>query len=322
MDTHGAASEPRALAAAATAEAAARAPRILIRTEVGAQVPYFDAAPQQAAGVDGSYVMERRFIEPGSLGAHTFDDHVLMLPLGPRAIRCESRLEGRTLGGLVEPRRLRFLARGDSLATSWYGAVDALFLTVSPTLFSTALGEAAPAGSVMLASRMHSHQDDVLEHLMLALLAYVSGRCGGGRLFEQSLLGAIAHRMATAYATGRRGDVHGPQLPQWKHKRLVDYIHDNIAADFHLKDLAAVAGMSPYHLARAFRASTGDSLWHYVLECRARHALQFIGCHPDAVLADVAAVCGFESYAQFIAAFRRVHGLLPSEYRRSLARRH
>ncbi len=306
---------------AAVSARTASSPRILIRTNLGEKVPYFDVAPLEAAGGDGSYVMERRIIEPGSLGAHTFDEHVLMLPLGGQAIRFDSRLDGRPLAGLIEPGRFRFLARGDSLATSWYAAIDALFLTLSLSLFTQVLGEAAEGRVAILVSRLLPHQDDVLTYMLLALQAYVGGEREGGRLFEQSLVGAIAHRITTTYTAGRRRDTRGPSLPLWKQKRLTEYIQDNIGGEFGLKDLAAVVDMSPYHLTRAFRASTNCGLWRYVLECRARHAIHFISRHPEARLADVAVLCGFESYSQFIAVFRRFHGLLPSEYRRSLSRR-
>lgn len=300
---------------------AANPPRIRIRTDAGRVVPYFDAPPVECGGVDGSYVLERRRVEPGSLSAHTFDEHVMMLPLGTQAVRFDSRLDGRALRGLVEPGRLRFLARGDSLATSWYGPIDALFLTLSTGLFTQALGEAAQGSRTQLASRIPPHEDQVLAHLLLALQAFVCGQRTSGRLFEQSLLTSIAHRMATAYAAGRGKEARGPSLPAWKLKRLTDYIHDRLGDELSLLDLARLADMSPYHLARAFRHGTGNTLWRYVLECRARRAQQAIAAHPQAMLSEVAAACGFDSYSQFVAIFRRFHGMLPSEYRRSLSRR-
>ncbi len=304
----------------ARACALVHAPCIMMRTPAGALVPLFDSAPQEAAGVEGSHVLERRVVAAGELAEHTFEAHVLLLPMGPRTIRVECRLDGRPVSGCVEPGRLRFVARGDAVASTWYDAVDALLLSVAPALFATLLGEADQTCSVMLASRLPSHQDDVLAHLMRALHAYAGGARTGGLLLEQTLLAAIIHRIAASYAVGSRRAVRGPALPLWKQKRLDEYIHDNLARGFSLKDLAAVAELSPCHLARAYRASTGSSLWHHVLECRARHALQRIASDPDEMLADVAAACGFESYAQFIAAFRQVYGLLPSEYRRSLKR--
>ncbi len=297
------------------------APRIWIRDQTGRLLPYFETQAAESAGVDGSYVLERRVIEPGSLGAHTFDEHVLMVPLAQRSIRFQSQVDGRAVQGNIVPGTLRFLARGDSLATTWHGVIDALFLTLSTEQLSQSLDDSSDGRQALFGSRIDPHEDSVLTHLVLALHGYTMGQRRSGRLFEQSLLAAIAHRMLTDYAIGRRRRQPGPSLPAWKVRRLTDYVHDNIAGALSLKELAAWVEMSPYHVARAFRASTGKSLWSFVLECRARHALQCIVMHPESTLADVAAACGFESYSQFVAMFRKFHGILPSEYRRSVARR-
>ena len=81
-----------------------------------------------------------------------------------------------------------------------------------------------------------------------------------------------------------------------------------------------VVGMRHHQLSRAFRAATGQSLWQYVLECRAREAMRLMARSPDMPLSHVASACGFESYPQFIAAFRKLSGQLPSAYRRIRAR--
>jgi AraC-like DNA-binding protein len=43
-----------------------------------------------------------------------------------------------------------------------------------------------------------------------------------------------------------------------------------------------------------------------------------IAAQPQTTLADIAVFCGFESYSQFIAAFRKSYDLTPSGYRRML----
>ncbi|MBC7381213.1 MAG: AraC family transcriptional regulator, partial [Burkholderiaceae bacterium] len=78
------------------------------------------------------------------------------------------------------------------------------------------------------------------------------------------------------------------------------------------------ACLSPYHLGRTFHQTTGHSLWQYVLQCRAALARGLIAGRPGLPLADIAVQSGFESYSQFIAAFRKANGVSPGEYRRNL----
>ena len=46
-------------------------------------------------------------------------------------------------------------------------------------------------------------------------------------------------------------------LAPWQVRRTTEYLRDNLARDVTLSELAAVAKLSPFHFARAFKASLG-----------------------------------------------------------------
>ncbi|MHB1543550.1 MAG: AraC family transcriptional regulator [Gammaproteobacteria bacterium] len=291
--------------------------RIFIRTDGEARTPYFAAPPIVSGGDKGSYAFEHRAVGAGSLGSHTFDAHVLMLPVGRDPVRFWSRLNGRPVSGLIEPGRFRFLAHGDTLSTSWNRSLQGLFLTLPQALFAQALGESVDR-PIELVSRLTPHEDPLLVHLLQAIKAYTMGQRLSGRLFEQSLMTTVTVHVSMSYGAGRRGLLRGPRLPRWKHQRLQEFIRERLSSDLNLNALAAVMNMSPYHLGRAFRAMTGKTLWQYVLECRAKEAHRLIVARRGQPLSSVADACGFESYSQFIAVFRKFYGQLPSEFRRSV----
>ncbi|SCC91261.1 putative AraC family transcriptional regulator [Thiomonas sp. X19] len=293
-------------------------PRIFIRTDEQARIPYFAVPPVASGGDTGSYAFEHRAVDAGSLGSHTFDAHVLMLPVGPDPVRFWSRLNGRPVSGLIEPGRFRFLAHGDTLATSWNAPLQGLFLTLPQALFAQALGDSVDTRPIELVSRLTPHEDRLLAHLLHAIQAYAMGQRLGGRLFEQSLLTAVAAHVSMTYGAGRRELLRGPSLPRWKQQRLRQFIQEHLSSDLNLNALAAMMNMSPYHLGRVFRATTGRTLWQFVLECRAKEAHRWIAAHPTLPLSKIAEACGFESYSQFIAVFRKFYGQRPSEFRRSL----
>ena len=292
-------------------------PRIFIRTDEQALIPYFAVPPVASAGDNRSYAFEHRAVDAGSLGSHTFDAHVLMLPVGPGPVRFWSRLNGRPASGLIEPGRFRFLAHGDTLSTSWDAPLQGLFLTLPQALFAQALGESVDTRPIELVSRLMPHEDRLLAHLLHVIQAYAMAQRLGGRLFEQSLLTAVAAHVSMTYGAGSRKLLRGPSLPRWKHQRLRQFIQEHLSSDLNLHALAAVMNMSPYHLGRVFRATTGRTLWQFVLECRAKEAHRLIAAHPTLPLLYIAEACGFESYSQFIAAFRKFYGQRPSEFRRS-----
>jgi AraC-like DNA-binding protein len=81
-----------------------------------------------------------------------------------------------------------------------------------------------------------------------------------------------------------------------------------------LDDLARGLYVSPYHLARQFRAATGFSVHGYLVDLRLRSGLDritAIGGHADGI-GEVGVTLGFNSHSHFTASFRRAFGLAPS----------
>ena len=298
-------------------------PRIYTRYEAG-PVLYFPDEPVLAAGRRGSYVFERRTVSPGQLAPHVFDDHMFLLVLGETAAPYRSRLNGRQVVGQLEPGRFRFLAAGDSLSTAWNQSIDSILVAVHPDMLHRAVGDDMMGPSFELISNAVLHDDPTLAHLTLALQSYLDSGGLGGRLFEQSVLTAIAAHLLRAYGSGNRVKrrIQAGRLPRWKRLRIEEYIRDNLGrADLHLGEIAAAVKLSPCQLSRTYRAATGQGLWQFVLESRVQAAKSMLRRKPTTPLALVAHACGFESYSQFIAAFRRYLGQRPSEFRSTIETR-
>jgi AraC family transcriptional regulator len=111
-------------------------------------------------------------------------------------------------------------------------------------------------------------------------------------------------------ARGRRGGLSGRRL-----RAVLEYIHRHLAADLTLRDLAAVAHLSPYHFARLFKISTGLPPRQYVIACRVEWAKQLLRGGDDLTLAQVAARAGFSDQSQFSRHFKRHVGVTPKRFR-------
>ena len=289
--------------------------RIRIRLG-GKSVLYFQEPPALVGGQRGIYVFERRVAGGGNLPSHTFEEHMFLLPVGCKAVPFKSVLNGRRLSGHIEPWRFRFLAAGDTLSTSWSTPIDSILVAIHPSTLHRMVHADPGHSRPELVSRITAHEDPVLMHLALALQSYLISGGRAGQLFETSLLSVIAGRLLFSYGNGRGSTVGRTVLPRWKLTRIDAYVHDNLAHVFTLNDVAALVEMSPYQLCRTFRGTTGQTIWQYVLQCRVQAAMSQISGRRLMSLAQVARDCGFQSYSQFIAAFRKITGCLPSEYRR------
>ena len=102
-----------------------------------------------------------------------------------------------------------------------------------------------------------------------------------------------------------------------------DLVHDTQALlsarfteNLRLADVARSVGASPYHLARVFRARTGQSLHGYREQVRLRIALErLLRSSRRANLAALAEELGFASHSHLDARFRRTFGRTPGEVR-------
>ena len=86
--------------------------------------------------------------------------------------------------------------------------------------------------------------------------------------------------------------------------------------------LAEIAGelrVSPVYLTQVFQQVEGLPLYQYQLRLRLARALDLLARHDD--LTTLALDLGFSSHSHFSAAFRRLYGRSPSEFRQSALRR-
>lgn len=97
-------------------------------------------------------------------------------------------------------------------------------------------------------------------------------------------------------------------------RRVLLFIEQNLDDDLSLATLAAVAGLSPSHFARRFKAAMGDAPHRYVLARRVNGAKRLL-LESDMPLAEIAAETGFSSQAHLTGIFGRAVGMTPGAYR-------
>jgi AraC-like DNA-binding protein len=95
-------------------------------------------------------------------------------------------------------------------------------------------------------------------------------------------------------------------------RRARDYLHEHLASAVTLSALADVAGLSRYHLVRAFARAFGAPPHAYQLQLRIDAARRLLASGMSA--AHVALVTGFFDQSHFGRHFRRIAGVSPGRY--------
>jgi AraC family transcriptional regulator len=106
-------------------------------------------------------------------------------------------------------------------------------------------------------------------------------------------------------------------LATWQRRKVVTYIEKHLTEPISLAALARLVGLSSCYFCRAFRRSFGMPPLHYQLRRRIEHAKTLLARHAELVT-DVSLALGYSDTSAFCTAFRRVTGMTPGAYRRSL----
>ena len=107
----------------------------------------------------------------------------------------------------------------------------------------------------------------------------------------------------------------GESQAGWQLRRVTDHMNQNLGEECTIMTLAALVGISPFHFARSFKASTGVSPGRYQSLLRLARAKETIA-NSNRSITDVARDVGFETSNGLTRLFQRELGMSPRTYRR------
>lgn len=158
-------------------------------------------------------------------------------------------------------------------------------------------------------------ETDAVREIFEALTAQYELGTPESILYLQSLLLKLVYLLSPYRVMG------GGHRPKSNHheiiERMLAYIDENPTADLRLEGLAEMAGFSPVHFHKLFKASTGKTLRTYIEERRIKRAIGLLTA-TDMTLTEIAYECGFSSQAYFSYAFKKRMGVSPREYVKSV----
>jgi AraC-like DNA-binding protein len=120
-----------------------------------------------------------------------------------------------------------------------------------------------------------------------------------------------------AVVTGRRAQRRIPSARD--RRRAVEaalWIEERSHEPIDLAQVAAIAGLSPFHFLRLFADVLGATPHQYLVRARVRNAARLLADH-DRPITDVALDVGFADLSNFVRTFHRAAGMSPGRFRRA-----
>ncbi|MBE9110123.1 helix-turn-helix transcriptional regulator [Nodosilinea sp. LEGE 07298] len=252
---------------------------------------------------------------PGECSSPLSEDHTICLSLAARPVRFLQIKDGKTHSSLygkgdisITPAQTPFFARWQDDDHYVELRLDSAFMA------------AVAQDSLGLPDRIELMpefrlRDGRLEAIALMLLDELNQANPGGQLYVESLTNLLAVHLLRQYATVRpKLPVQPNGLPQRQLLPVLDYVHAMLDADLKLADLAAIAGLSPFHFSHQFKQAMGVAPYQYVLQQRVERAKQLLKQTNHSIV-EIALLCGFNSHSHLSKQFRQATGTTPSAYR-------
>lgn len=251
---------------------------------------------------------------PGRMLEHAAEFHEVNIPLAGNLTTQKISATGKQLllkssiGGLC------ITPAGQSIGAFWEKPIDHLGIFLEPEfVLQTAIENRFSSSFEFLET--YEDKDPLMQHIGLALLAEANAETPSGKLYADSLVQTLTLHLLKNYSTANVVQEHlNGGLSGYKLRRVTDFINANLEEDLSLGEIAAVADLSQFHFARAFRKTTGLTPQQYVMHQRIERAKELLS-KDDLPLVEISLRAGFKNQSHFTTLFRKFTKLTPKTWR-------
>lgn len=295
-------------------------PELVMELSTGRVRPGVSRPPvySSATRVQGFRVERSR---PGSFAAEDIYclNHLVILHLDV-AVDLDWKMGGEQRHGRIEPGQFNLVPAFEPYSLRSPDLGDYILVALEKPFFAKTAAEVGRPGDLSL-TPVWGGTDPLVREIVMALGAEVAAGMIDGGAYSESLAQALAARLIHQYSkepvrpAEARGGLSRRQL-----RHAVEYVHQHLAQNISLENIADSAGLSPFHFARQFRRATGIPPHEYVTRCRVERARDLL-IRPGMTIADVAVQVGFCDQSHLARHYKRVYGLTPGAFARTISRR-
>ena len=259
--------------------------------------------------------LHRARVRAGRMLEHTPNCHEINVSLGGKLVTQKISATGRLVSTNGSGNgNICVTPAGQPISAFWNGQLDNMGILLDPEFVrETAMENQLGAGFEFL--EIYKKEDPLITQLGLALLDEASSETPMGKLYAESLIQTLTLHVLRSYSTASAmiERVNGG-LSGYKLLRVKEFIEANLEGDLGLAEISAVAGLSQFHFARAFRKTTGITPQHYLMERRIERAKELLAT-DELPIVEISLRTGFKNQSHFTTLFRKFTNITPKTWR-------
>jgi AraC family transcriptional regulator len=251
---------------------------------------------------------------PGRLPEQTHHFHEVNVALAGNLTTTKLSATGRTVTSYGRANNLCITPAGQPISAVWDKPLDNMGITLDPQFVAQTAAENHFAPDFEFVE-IYKANDALIQHIGLTLLAEHGSDSPEGKLFSDSLIQTLTLHLLRNYSTASlRNESLNGGLSGYKLRRVKEFIDANLDEDLSLAEIAAVAELSQFHFARAFRKTTGLTPQQYLMQQRIERAKHLLA-EEDLPIVEVSLRSGFKNQSHFTTLFRKFTKLTPKTWR-------
>lgn len=243
--------------------------------------------------------------------------HVIMTHYGTGAPEAVWRTGRQRLASRLRANTISLIPSGYDGRWDLSGSVEVSHVYLPDARLQAAAAPLTDGKPVELLGRA-AFEDPVAGRVMELLSREAAVGDPSARLFVEQALDLLCTQLIRGHSSHgalalapRRG------LADWQVKKVTAYMREHLEEEVGLDELAALVSLSRFHFVTAFRLATGRTPHDWLVGERLGRARALL-TDPRLPVTEIALSVGYQTPSAFTAAFRKVVGATPTEYRRQL----
>jgi AraC family transcriptional regulator len=278
--------------------------------QIAKALPYRTSCRLNWSGVE----VHRYRLQPHETPEHAYPQLAVFLSHTDRPVKVAMRLAGTQVTAEFTGGSISIAPPGVPRSTRVEGSGEVTAIFFDPfTIAEMAWAQCDVCNFEVLPQ--FAIRDPLIYEIGSALDSELMSARPGPRVYAESLAAALAAHVVAKYSNKASQQTPGISLTKTKLRRSIEFIHQNLATDISLGDIAAVANMSKYHFAKSFRQAIGIAPHRYLVKLRIERARKLL-VTDNLSIEEIASRVGYSDESHFAAQFLKIVGTTPRRYRR------